>query len=265
LCNYERAFVVTEREGRLLLWCASCRDQAGLAALLPGGSRVAPTTISRPNPIGLHAAKNCSGMTLWHGAVPCPATLAATYLSARSLPGLATSPALRLHHGVRHPNERGLLPAMLALVVANDGVPLAIHRTYLSSNGTAKAEVEPVRASLGRVWGGAIRLDPAAAEIVIGEGVETAASAGLLLGLPAWSAISAGNMARGLLLPPEVRAVVIAADHDEPGLRAATTAAARWSAEGRAVRVAIPDRPGFDFNDLLQHGETRGWSMRAKI
>jgi putative DNA primase/helicase len=48
--------------------------------------------------------------------------------------------------------------------------------------------------------------------LVIGEGIETAASAGLLMGTPAWAAISAGNMAKGLVLPPEVRRVVIAAD-----------------------------------------------------
>ena len=35
------------------------------------------------------------------------------------------------------------------------------------------------------------------------------------------------------------------------GARAADAAARRWLAEGRRVRVATPDLPGQDFNDLL--------------
>jgi len=54
-----------------------------------------------------------------------------------------------------------------------------------------------------------------------------------------------------MVLPPMVRAVVIAADSDGPGRRAAHRAARRWLAEGRAVRIALPDLPGQDFNDVL--------------
>ena len=86
---------------------------------------------------------------------------------------------------------------------------------------------------------------------MIGEGIETSAAAGILLGLPSWASISAGNLARALTLPPEVRRVVIAADHDAPGRLAAKEAALRWRAEGRAVRIALPDRPGDDFADVL--------------
>ncbi len=139
---------------------------------------------------------------------------------------------------------------MIALVLGPHGEPLGVHRTYLDNNGR-KAAIEPQKASVGPVWGGAIRLDPEAAELVIGEGIETSASAGLLLNLPAWAAISAGNLARGLVLPPDVRAVVIAADNDAPGIAAAEQAAERWKAEGRRVRIVKPDRPGADFADLL--------------
>ena len=115
-----------------------------------------------------------------------------------------------------------------------------------------KATVTPVKASLGPIWGGAIRLqDPDPGQsIVIGEGIETSASAGCLMGLPAWAAISAGNLANALVLPPEVRRVVIAADPDDAGRRAARDAWIRWTAEGRKVRIALPDGAG-DFNDLL--------------
>ena len=102
------------------------------------------------------------------------------------------------------------------------GVPLGIHRTYLASDGS-KARVEPPKASLGPIWGGAIRLDTFAPELplVVGEGIESSASAARLLGFPGWAAISAGNLGRGLLLPPDVRRVIIAADPDDAGRAAA--------------------------------------------
>jgi putative DNA primase/helicase len=129
---------------------------------------------------------------------------------------------------------------------------VAVHRTYLRHDGSGKADVKPSRAALGPIWRGAIRLHDRipGTQLVIAEGLETAASAGLVLGLPAWAAISAGNLAKGLALPPEASRIVIAADPDPPGSRAARDAWIRWHAEGREVRIAIPDGPG-DFNDLL--------------
>ena len=129
---------------------------------------------------------------------------------------------------------------------------MAVHRTFLTRDGR-KATVEPAKASLGPVWGGVIRLAELAddAALVIGEGIESSASAGRLMGVPAWVAISAGNLAAGVLLPPEVRRVVIAADPDAAGRNAARDAWTRWTAEGREVRIALPDGAG-DFNDLIR-------------
>jgi phage/plasmid primase-like uncharacterized protein len=183
--------------------------------------------------------------------VPALGTPADRYLACRRLPGLAASAALRFRADCPHP-DRSRLPALVALVVDAEGNPLGIHRTFLRRDGTGKAAVEPAKASLGAIWGGAIRLDPPAPELAVGEGIESAASAGRLLGLPAWAAISAGNLAQGLALPPVVRLVVLAADADPPGERAAREATLRWQAEGRRVRIARPDVEGSDFNDLLR-------------
>jgi putative DNA primase/helicase len=147
------------------------------------------------------------------------------------------------------------LPALIALVQDAAGAPIAIHRTFISRDGR-KATVQPPKASLGPLWGGAIRLhdhDPDN-PLVIAEGIETAASAGCLMGFPAWAAISAGNLAKGLVLPPEARRVVIAVDPDGAGRAAARDAWIRWRAEGREVQVAVPDGEG-DFNDLLRNRE----------
>ena len=195
---------------------------------------------------------------IWNGAAyVMPDDLAGKYLAGRALSHLIGNPMLRYRSDVPHP-AGGRYPAMVAVVKNAAGRAIACHRTYLAIDGT-KARLEPSKASKGPVWGGAIRLAPVAPEIVIGEGIETAASAGVLLGLPAWAAISAGNLGKGLILPPEVRSVTIAADDDginehghNPGIEAAETAAARWQAEGRKVRIIKPHEPGKDFNDILQ-------------
>jgi hypothetical protein len=56
-------------------------------------------------------------------------------------------------------------PAMVALVTDVADRPAAVHRTWLTPDGRAKAPVEPQRMSLGPVAGGAVRLTPVAAEL----------------------------------------------------------------------------------------------------
>lgn len=253
-CSYPRAFSIRIGKGnRPSLYCANgcTRD------VLDETARNALGNDWRPSPrpdqgaeLGAREAKQAAALRLWDGSTSCAGTAAALYLAGRGIGHASMSAALRFRGDCGHP-EGGHLPAMVALVQNWAGQPIACHRTYLTQTGS-KAAVDPPKASLGPVWGGAVRLDPAGPELVIGEGVETSASAGLLLHLPAWSAISAGNLASGLVLPPEVRAVVIAADPDPAGKAAAAAASVRWQAEGRRVRVATPDIPGGDFNTVLR-------------
>jgi len=184
----------------------------------------------------------------WHRCDYATGTPAQRYLARRGLPWLAHNDAIRFRAEASHP-KGGKLLAMVALVHDGAGNICAAHRTYIAGDGS-KAGVEPPKASLGSFAGGAIRLHPPGPELLVAEGLETAASAGLLLGLPAWAGVACGNLACNMVLPPGVRSVVIAADPDGPGRRAAAKAARRWTAEGRRVRVALPDGPG-DFNDIL--------------
>lgn len=254
-CDYPGStFSVREgKEGRPMLWCANGCDRDHIddaVNRVMGGTWRPPERPTGQDEAKTRERKQAAAMRLWNGSEPARGTLADRYLSVRGLPGLAASAALRFRPDCYHP-ECPRLPAMVALVVDAEGKPLGVHRTYLRGDGGGKAAVEPPKASLGPIWTGAIRLDPVAAELVIGEGIETSASAGRLLGLPAWAALSAGNMAAGLILPPAVRSVVIAADPDPAGEQAARSAALRWSREGRRVRIARPDRDRFDFNDLI--------------
>lgn len=257
-CAYPDAFSLRAGKGdRIGLFCASCGDREAITDAVVravGGAWMPPAAKAPADDPAARQRKQDAAGRLWSGSTPAAGTIVDAYLTARALPGLAASPALRFRRDCHHPGG-GSLPAMVALVQDATGAPMAAHRTFLLRDGSGKAEAEPQRATLGSPWGGAVRLDQLAEELVIGEGIETSASAGRLLNLPAWAAISAGNLAQGLVLPAEVRRVVIAADADPPGERAAQAAALRWQREGRTVEIARPDKPGLDFNDVSRSAE----------
>jgi putative DNA primase/helicase len=146
---------------------------------------------------------------------------------------------------------------MVALVEHVTRGSVAIHRTFFRSDGSGRALVQPNKASLGPVGGGAVRLSsPRQGEwLAIAEGIETTLAVMVACAMPAWAALSAGGI-RALILPPEATHVIIGADHDRSGTgaRAAHDAAARWLAEGRRVRIAMPPEPGTDMADLLIGG-----------
>ena len=62
---------------------------------------------------------------------------------------------------LRHP-EGGSRPTMIALVEHVEFGPVAIHRTWLQTDGAAKASFRYPRLSLGPIGGGAVRLGEAA-------------------------------------------------------------------------------------------------------
>jgi phage/plasmid primase-like uncharacterized protein len=251
-CGYRDAFVLADGKHGPIAWCASCHDQTAITQAL-GGSYTPPTP-------ALHArdtqARLERAQRLWRGAEPLPGTAAATYLDARGVGHVIGCVDLRFHADCPHPS-RVRLPALVAAVRDVDDKFVGIHRTFLRRDGSAKAEIEPAKASLGSVRGGAVRLASieqvlGAGELVVAEGIETAASAGLLFDLPAWAAISAGNLAQGLVLPTIIRKVMIAADGDSAGQDAADAAWRRWHADGCTVHIATPDEGVGDFNDIAR-------------
>jgi putative DNA primase/helicase len=260
-CAYPGAFVASDGKRGTLLWCANGCNQKQLSeaiSRISRGSWEPPLRQVDPaQSAEVSKRKQAAALKLWNGAILLKGTPGELYLRGRGLPFLITSSALRYRPDCPHP-EGWRLPTLIAVVTGPDGQPTGIHRTFIDSWGST-AKIEPSKASLGPIWGGAIRLDePVVPELVIGEGIESTASAGKLLGLPAWAAITAGNLTAGLVLPEAVRSIVIAADNDaplpdgkRPGQDAARAAWFRWRGEGRAVRIATPDREGSDFNDIL--------------
>jgi putative DNA primase/helicase len=192
-----------------------------------------------------------AALRIWRSAQPAGEALVEVYLRSRGLRG-CVPPTLRFHPALRHGSGQ-TAPAMVGLVTLGaDNTPVAVHRTYLRPDGTAKAELNPNKMSFGPVRGAAVRLDTCGKRLAVAEGIETGLSVQQASGAPSWAALSAGGI-KSLVLPPlpTAAAVTIAADPDPVGLAAAYAAAERWHAEGRQVRIATPP-VGLDFNDLLR-------------
>ena len=193
------------------------------------------------------ASRRDCARRLWESTRPVAGTVAAAYLDARGVGHVARAPALRFHPGIPHPSVPGRFPALVAGVQDAAGGFMGIQRCYL--DGARKAALGPVRASLGSLAGGAVRiLEPAGDALLLGEGIESTAAAVRVLDWPggAWATLGTSGL-RAVVLPESVRRVVVAADRDAGGLRAAAELAERLEAEGRWVSIEAP--PCGDFAD----------------
>lgn len=264
------------QDGRILLHCfAGCPVESILSALgldwkdiFPEGDfdplKVHPVRWEAPPPTPDEGRRRALER-LWAEAVPLSSPkgeVGRRYLEARGLelakvlPGLGN---LRVHPALEYRDEEGRplgsFPVLLARVEHPRFGLVALHRTYLAPDGRGKAPV-PAPKKLtrpvfeGATKGAAIRLYPAGEEIALTEGVETALAVREATGLPTWACVSAGGL-EGVEIPKEVKRVLIAADGDERGLRAARTLAERLLEEGR-VRVSLAQPPqGMDWLDML--------------
>ena len=251
--------VTDSGDGRLLVFChAGCDGRAVLDALRGLGLIEGRGTYAPPRAADLariraaedeQAAKQeARALAVWREAVPICGTVAETYLRGRGI--ICDLPdILRFHPECWHPSAKRF-PAMVALI---EGAPrLAVHRTYLRADGTAKAAVEPAKAMLGACAGGAVRLTSAQGRLVVTEGLETGLSlASGLLCAPAtiWAALSTSGM-KGLRLPALRGRLMVASDGDALGQVAAQALATRADEAGWQVSM-LPAPEDRDWNDVL--------------
>jgi hypothetical protein len=218
----------------------------------------APTIISRP--CGNEDAwRTVRALRIWRETERGPGSIGEQYLASRGIGFGQWQASLRYHSRCPRPRDDAAnlvspLPAIVALVEHAARGPVAVHCTYLRSDGSGKADVERPKAIFGPAAGGAVRfgIPHAGQELAVAEGIETALSVAMACSMPAWAALSAGGI-KNLVLPAEATHIVICADHDATGTgeRAANESAARWLAEGRRVRIAMPPEQNTDFNDVL--------------
>lgn len=216
------------------------------AKMLDGGSF--PVADIAALSVGDKADRSAEAKAIWRAAQPIAGTLAETYLRSRSLrpPFPLSLRFTRLRYG-QHGLDR---PVLIAAVASADDKLIGVQRTYLRSDGMGKAEVPKPKLSLGRVSGGAVRLAPRTASIIVCEGIEDGLTVLQDRGVPVWVAAGA-SMMPNMIFPAEVREVIIAGDGDAPGREAARKASGAFAGRGLSVRTLFPAPPWKDFNAEL--------------
>jgi hypothetical protein len=233
---------------RFKCWSHSCSPRDIEAAL--GGRPITQSYgQSKPAKDITAAQRTEAALKIWHQSVAAEGTPVETYLRNRAIT-LPVPPSLRFHARLWHPIGTQFV-GMVGAIQNIKGEIVAVHRTYLEDN--RKADLSPNKMMLGRCAGSAIRFAPAAEALIICEGIETGLSAMQATGLPTWCALSASGLTT-IQLPPIVRTVLLAVDHDVAsgaGDAAAMRASDRFLTLGLQVRIARPVEPG-DFNDVLR-------------
>ena len=270
LCPFHRertpSFTVSEKRG--VFYCFGCRAGGDAITFLKrlhgcdfrsaleylrkavGGDVVSGQHPMASAPVFEHRSQ--LAYRLWKTAQSAQRGLIERYLRSRGVVGPIPL-SIRLLLAAWHSEARAEFPAMIGAVQDVTGRITGVHRTYLAVDGSGKAAVTPTKKMLGSCVGGAVRLAKMGSTLAVTEGIETGLSVLLATGTPTWAALSASGLA-ALKLPAAADNVIVFADHDPAGIAAGESAMARWHAEGRRVRLALPPKPGSDFNDLLRGG-----------
>ena len=152
---------------------------------------------------------------------------------------------LRFHP--RCPRGRERCPALIAAMYQLTGSDLvAIQRVYFNDQGEKLGAM-----MLGPVGGTAMKLSPhQGPRLFICEGLETGLALLQMGYAPQWALGSCGAIERMPVLPA-VTELVICADHDPPGTKAAEACAQRWNANHKRARIRVSPIEGRDFADDL--------------
>jgi Toprim domain/CHC2 zinc finger/DNA polymerase family A len=196
---------------------------------------------------------------IWTSAKPVLGTIAERYLDETRGIDINKLPA-DLHRSLRfHANcvfgPGATAPCLIALMRDPlTDAPIGIQRIALELRGGRIDRIE--RRMLGQA--GVVKVWPAGAQLVVGEGLETVLAAATRIPyegaplLPAWAALSSQQL-RMLPIIPGVERLILLIDNDQnqEGQTAAAYARAIWRTAGRTVVPLMPDAVGSDFNDLI--------------
>jgi len=199
-----------------------------------------------------------AALCLWDRGRAITRTPSALHCQIRGIKRLLPGPEA-LRHCAETPVSiyrpgRQRRPALLAGIRDADGHYTAVEVTYLAPNGQRAQDLHLPRKTVGSAPGGcAVRLDLAAEEMLVGEGVFTTLSASEWFGLPGWALLSTRNL-RVWAPPAGVRSVLIAADRGKDGEASAERLKGRLIAGGVAASVALPPGSWEDWNDWSNRG-----------
>ncbi|MBT9444116.1 MAG: toprim domain-containing protein [Hyphomonadaceae bacterium] len=267
-------------DGRILIHCFSPRDDwravrdilarggfldgrhSSSPASSPASSIAAPASRA---PVVQPAVEDRSARArrIWGEGAGLKGSPAEAYLEGRGVcvaegpDNGATLDALRFHPTMTSLDDRVRRPALLSAILSQNGVLQGVEATLLARDGAGvrKAAAATPRRIIGRLMGGAVRLFQTSDVLVVAEGVETALSAAHALRAPAWAILSAANLAR-FEPPAEVHRLIVAADADAAGMRAAHALRARLRGALDGVEIIAPPEGFNDWNDVVRARRT---------
>ena len=231
-----------------LLRLIDAANKPGSIALAQSGSPAAPAS---------RLERRDAALRLWDAGRPIVGTPSERYFRLRAISGALPGPDV-LRHNAHTPiaayrGGRGQRPALLAAIRTPDGDFTGVEVTYLMADGGRAPDLRLSRKTIGPAPSGcAVRLDPAAEEMLVGEGVCTTRSASEWFGLPGWALMSTRNL-RAWRPPLGVRFVLIAADPGPDGETSAERLRSVLVRDGVESAVALPPPRFEDWNH---------WAMR---
>ena len=201
-----------------------------------------------------------AGANVWNESQPGPDTLAKVYLDRRGIRLASWPAALRFHPAAGHPKLKQRFPAMVAQV--SGAAEPSFQVTYLSADGKGKAAIdkEDQRRTLGSNKGGVVFLTDdiqPGATLLVGEGVESVASAMQASGLPGVAVLGVGGLTH-VEFASDVVEIIVLGENDDASRKAIDKAAPLLAEKGVKVRVAQPPQGFGDFNDLIDPNKEGG-------
>jgi hypothetical protein len=201
-----------------------------------------------------HAQKAHAAERIWNLGCGLVGTLSERHARLRAIVRPLPGPEV-LRHAVAaplrayQPADDRSHPALLAALRNPTGELTAVEVTFLDRSARQATGLRLSRKIIGWIPPGtAVRLDPPADEMVVGEGVFTTLSATERFGLPGWALLSTSRL-RTWRPPPGVRGVLVAGDNGVAGRRAARVLVERLRCEGHRAWAEFPERDFGDFND----------------
>lgn len=179
---------------------------------------------------------------LWLKRQPIAGTLAERYLATtRAIPG----PYPEILGYARHAYCSVLVEeteALIAPIQNSAGHVTAVQQIFLcreTDDAWRDDKGKRVKRTLGSMSDGSVRLGLPDTTLGLAGSVEDALAASSLYSLPVWATCGEQRMAR-VWVPEEIEQVVIFADADDAGLKAATEAKAAHQRAGRRVTIMMP-------------------------
>ena len=215
--------------------------------------RNSPPPITRTTDEARAKLSHEAALRLWkHGTRPMDesANPVSAYLNRRSIVRDVWPADLRYHPNLHHFATGKYHPAMVCAFRDMAGEVQAIHRTYLTHDGNKLCgEGINAKLNLASPKGCAIRLAPATDKVALCEGIEDALTIIQETDWPCWAVGNAAGL-YGVVLPDAIREVMICADADDVGIRAAQKAAERFMRQNRKATIAKP-YGAKDFNEMM--------------